>query len=193
MGRERRWSYVLLLQCERAVRTHRAHYSRFQCVELLAVLKGHSTVVKGIVWDPIGTFLATQVRIPVFCLEKRDHPPEISLVCSKEWTKESWKGWRTCPGCKMMRPYWRDLSLVYEDTNFFHCLPDSTRDDSPPILPTCERVAAHTDLNNFFFGLRLLHPLLGLTSVFCATGMCPFDPKHPLRSPCDGNWEVATR
>lgn len=28
----------------------------------LKVLSGHTSVVKGIVWDPIGTFLATQVR-----------------------------------------------------------------------------------------------------------------------------------
>lgn len=29
----------------------------------LKILSGHTSVVKGIVWDPIGTFLATQVRI----------------------------------------------------------------------------------------------------------------------------------
>jgi protein HIRA/HIR1 len=35
--------------------------SKFTLKEQLAVLKGHSGLVKGVTWDPVGKYLASQV------------------------------------------------------------------------------------------------------------------------------------
>ena len=35
-------------------------YSIFACAEILATLKGHSGLVKGLTWDPVGKYIASQ-------------------------------------------------------------------------------------------------------------------------------------
>jgi protein HIRA/HIR1 len=65
--------------------------------QLITVLKGHTSVVKGIVWDPIGTFLATQDDVSMIVwkvdgwkLEKQITEPFSRSHATSTFRRPSW-------------------------------------------------------------------------------------------------------
>lgn len=55
-----RWNYLVYLQCISLDHIPKTELLLFLFAEIVAVLKGHTGLVKGVTWDPIGKYLSSQ-------------------------------------------------------------------------------------------------------------------------------------
>lgn len=52
--------YIFSALCPEGHSGNYSLFSLFVCTEILATLKGHSGLVKGLTWDPVGKYIASQ-------------------------------------------------------------------------------------------------------------------------------------